>query len=851
MNRKLVLALALTLLVGTLSVALNVQDAKASGAIYIRADGSIDPPDAPVSTVDNATYTLTGNITSDVDGIVVERSNIVVDGADYTVQGAETGSGFSLAADNVTVRNTCVQKFRYGIVISSSGCTVINDVITYNVKWGVYLGGSDNRIISNRIANTGLNLVGYDIVGIYCGYGSDNNTIADNHIEENGYVGSGILLYRSSDNTITGNNITNHDYAGIYLDTLSGNVIYHNNFINNYYQVSGYYSANTWDGGYPSGGNYWSNYTGVDLKSGFYQNETGSDGIGDLPYVIDSANQDNYPLVHPWSSLPVHNMNTGLSYAKIQEAIDANETLNGHTIFAEAGTYYENVVVNKTVTLIGESRKCTVIDGNKTAEAVTIVSSYTSLSGFTVQSSDPLIVAMRVENVTHVIVVDNTITNSFLGLILSRSSSNTIAHNNISGNTFRNSFANSSDNILTDNTIDGLSIWASFNNTLESNVIGSFELSYSVNTKLRNNSISAFGVYGDAYSHFVHDIDSSNALLGKPVCYWVSREDAEVPSDTGYAALVNCMNITVRDLDLGDNYQGIMMFSTNNSRILNNNVTRTNDGIWVLSSSNNTISGNNITANNDIGVGLWQASNNTVSGNDIADNGIGIYLYSSSDCTCFDNNVANDRHGIYLYSSFDNRFFHNNFIGNPEQVYSSQSVNVWDEGAPSGGNYWSNYTGVDSDHDGMGDTPYTIDLDNTDNHPLMGMFSDFNATSEYSVQTICNSSITDFQSNGTSINFNVTGEDGTAGFCRLCIPIALMNATYRVFVNGTEVQCNLLPCSNSSYSYLYFTYSHSTEQIIIVPEFPSFVTLPLLMLLTMVAVVFMQRKTLRKQKNGR
>jgi hypothetical protein len=52
-----------------------------------------------------------------------------------------------------------------------------------------------------------------------------------------------------------------------------------------------------WSDGYPSGGNYWSDYTGKDLKSGPYQNVTGSDGIGDTPYIIDAANIDPYPIV--------------------------------------------------------------------------------------------------------------------------------------------------------------------------------------------------------------------------------------------------------------------------------------------------------------------------------------------------------------------------------------------------------------------------------------------------------------------------------------------------------------------------------------------------------------------------
>jgi hypothetical protein len=47
-----------------------------------------------------------------------------------------------------------------------------------------------------------------------------------------------------------------------------------------------------------------------------------------------------------------------------------------------------------------------------------------------------------------------------------------------------------------------------------------------------------------------------------------------------------------------------------------------------------------------------------------------------------------------------------------------------------------------------------------------------------------------------------------------------LNGTLYVRVNGTQVQYSFLPSSNGSIRYLYFTYSHSTEQVIIVPEFP-------------------------------
>jgi parallel beta-helix repeat protein len=285
---------------------------RANGTIYIRADGSIDPPDAPIQR-NGDLYTLTGDIVSYVDGIVIERSNITIDGDGYTLQGIGTGEGTGLCwngINNVTVKNISIHGFGYGGIgiIESCGNTISGNNITNNMlpDWagdGIdFIDSSGNIISENNITN---NCYGIALTG------GSNNIISGNNITNQSFF-IGIFLEGSS-NTVTGNNITNNTNA-IYLahssnNTVSGNnianngigtclfnasdFIFHNNFMNNTSQVQVYLegSGSYWDYGYPSGGNYWSDYIGTDSNG---------DGIGDTPYIIDESNQDRYPLMGHW-----------------------------------------------------------------------------------------------------------------------------------------------------------------------------------------------------------------------------------------------------------------------------------------------------------------------------------------------------------------------------------------------------------------------------------------------------------------------------------------------------------------------------------------------------------------------
>jgi parallel beta-helix repeat protein len=152
-------------------------------------------------------------------------------------------------------------------------------------------------VVNNRISGGD-----HSLAGIALSEGETRDTIRRNEVVDNRYlIGAGIYLELHSDeNTISQNTLSNNSY-GIYVLTQSNNnTIFHNNFVNNLRQALSSDSTNTWDNGYPSGGNYWSYYTGADQFSGPYQNQTGSDGIGDVPYTVNENNTDRYPFMQPY-----------------------------------------------------------------------------------------------------------------------------------------------------------------------------------------------------------------------------------------------------------------------------------------------------------------------------------------------------------------------------------------------------------------------------------------------------------------------------------------------------------------------------------------------------------------------
>ncbi|MDH5449231.1 MAG: right-handed parallel beta-helix repeat-containing protein, partial [Candidatus Bathyarchaeota archaeon] len=204
MSRKLLLPIILMiLLLAIFIVAFRVQNVKASETIYIRANGLIEPLTANITSADNVTYYFTDN---NYDSIIVERDNIVVDGAGYTLQGTGYGIGINMTwRSNVTIKNTNVKNFGEAVYFSNTSSSRVSGN-NINASCGIILNWSSNNTISdnNITCNVGIILeVAF------------NNTVSDNNITcASDLWGCCISLTESQNNKISRNSVTATNETG-------------------------------------------------------------------------------------------------------------------------------------------------------------------------------------------------------------------------------------------------------------------------------------------------------------------------------------------------------------------------------------------------------------------------------------------------------------------------------------------------------------------------------------------------------------------------------------------------------------------------------------------------------------
>lgn len=319
-------------------------------------------------------------------------------------------------------------------------------------------------------------------------------------------------------------------------------------------------------------------------------------------------------------------------------------------------------------------------------------------------------------DVDNALIDGNLISMNYNGIILAGDSI-ALANNTIHSSGFVNVVVLGSNNIVTNNRIfnpaDTLGLtgfWGHIhltdadNNIIENNTISEsptfgIHLDYSWNNVIENNTI-----FNISYPGIDIQLSSNNIIRNNTIF------DIK---EGGIRLLPRSFNNIIEHNSIRRaNYDGIELNYADNNILANNEINDVGYGILMYGSSNNAIVNNNI-SKGDRGITLYISSeNNTIRSNTISSFYWGISLHYSSDGNIITNNdIFSYDSSILLDNSSRNIVYHNNFVGN-DKAYDNGS-NQWDY------NYWGDYTGLDTDGDGIGDEAYYIYPNGVDNHPLM------------------------------------------------------------------------------------------------------------------------------------
>ena len=399
-------------------------------------------------------------------------------------------------------------------------------------------------------------------------------------------------------------------------------------------------------------------------------------GTGIISSMAQKVEEKTYLPISRGNWLYVGGSGPG-NYSNIQDAI--NHSVPGDTVYVydDSSPYYENVVIHKSIALIGEDEISTEINGSlldDSLDTVNITGDHVAISGLSITHNRGFYYQAAIKVTGDYVTISNCILhdNEWIGISVSGASycqivdcelyENLIAINLVSArrNTIRNCSCHDNSDAITlysssdanqiinctcsGNRFDSIHVQQSRDNLITGCVCQNgnqgISLAYAPNTQMHNNILSNnyvnFGIGSTSLSDYYCDIDASNTINEKPIYYLVEQNNLLLDETTkiGFLGLVGCQNISVKNMNFTNNFEGMLVAGTSHSFVENCRFTN-NDGhgMMMISSSDNTVKDCIFRNSFWDGAFLYDSSGNTLENCSFTSSLAGITLVFSTNNT--------------------------------------------------------------------------------------------------------------------------------------------------------------------------------------------------------------------------